>query len=103
MVNRRLGTSILGLKTMRIAARCWLAMPLLKLNRINKGGEIWLNSEHVVFIETEAKTTTVHLTHNLLFSVEEAPQAIAARIEEIETARIQNAILRSGLGGKLSG
>jgi hypothetical protein len=78
-------------------------MPLLKLNRINKGGEILLNSEHVLFIETEARTTTVHLTHNLLFSVEEAPAAIAAKIEEIETARIKNAILESGLGGKRPG
>ena len=75
-------------------------MPLVKLNRINKGGEIVLNSGHVVFIETEAKTTTVHLTHNLLFSVEEAPEVIAARIEEIETSRIKNALLESGLGGK---
>jgi len=75
-------------------------MPLVKLNRINKGGEILLNSEHVVFIETEAKTTTVHLTDRLLFSVEETPGAIADKIEAIETARIQNAILSSGLGGK---
>ena len=78
-------------------------MPLIKLNRINKGGGILLNSEHVVFIETEAKTTTVHLTHNLLFSVEETPEAIAAKIEEIETSRIKNAILESGLGEKRPG
>jgi hypothetical protein len=78
-------------------------MPLVKLNRINKGGEILLNSEHVVFIETEAKTTTVHLTDRLLFSVEEAPGVIADKIEAIETARIQNAILGSGLGGKPPG
>ena len=79
------------------------AILLVKLNRINKGGEILLNSEHVVFIETEAKTTTVHLTHNLLFSVGETPEAIADKVEEIETARIKNAILGSGLGAKSPG
>ena len=67
-------------------------MPLLKLNRINKGGDIVVNSEHIVFIETEARSTTVHMTHNLLFSVEETPLAIAERIEQIETSRIKNAI-----------
>ena len=76
-------------------------MPLIKLNRINKGGEILINSQHVVFIETESKTTTVHLTDGLLFSVEEPIGTIAATIEEIETARIKNAILGSGLGAKL--
>jgi len=68
-------------------------MPLLKLNRINKGGDIVVNSEHIVFIETESRSTTVHLTHNLLFSVEETPLAIAERVEQIETARIRNAIV----------
>ncbi len=72
-------------------------MPLIKLNRINKGGDIMLNSEHIIFIETESRTTTVHMTGNLLFSVEELPVAIAARIEEIETERIKNAIIGSGL------
>jgi len=70
-------------------------MPLLKLNRINKGGDIVVNSEHIVFIETESRSTTVHLTHNLLFSVEESPVAIAELIEQIETARIRNAIVES--------
>ena len=73
-------------------------MPLIKLNRINKGGEIVLNSEHIVFVEMEAKSTTVHLTHNLLFSVEETPVAIAERIEQVETARIKNGIAEGGLG-----
>ena len=73
-------------------------MPLIKLNRINKGGEILLNSEHIVFIETESRSTTVHLTGNLLFSVEETPVAIAERIEQIETARITNGIAASGSG-----
>ena len=75
-------------------------MPLIKLNRINKGGDILLNSAHIVFIETESRTTTVHLTTNLLFSVEESPAAIATRIEELETARIRNAIVESGLVAK---
>ena len=73
-------------------------MPLIKLNRINKGGEIVLNSEHIVFIETESRSTTVHLTGNLLFSVEETPVAIAERIEQLATARITNGIAASGLG-----
>ena len=73
-------------------------MPLIKLNRINKGGEILLNSEHIVFIETESRSTTVHLTGNLLFSVEETPGAVAERIEQLETARITNGIAASGSG-----
>jgi uncharacterized protein YlzI (FlbEa/FlbD family) len=72
-------------------------MPLIKLNRINRGGEILLNSDHIVYIETEAKSTTVHMTQNLLYAVEESPEAIAARIEQIETARIANALIQSGL------
>ena len=72
-------------------------MPLIKLNRINKGGEILLNSEHIAFIEMEYRTTTVHLREGLLFSVEEAAEAIAETIEVIETARIKNAIVQSGL------
>jgi uncharacterized protein YlzI (FlbEa/FlbD family) len=72
-------------------------MPLIKLNRINKGGEILLNTEHIVFIETEARTTTVHLTDRLLFSVEETPAAIAERVEQLEVARIKNAIVESGV------
>ena len=72
-------------------------MPLVKLNRINKGGEILLNSEYIVFIETEARTTTVHLGDRLLFSVEETPATIAERIEQIEVARLKNAIVESGL------
>ena len=75
-------------------------MPLIKLNRINKGGEILLNSEHIVFIETESKSTTVHLTDGLLFSVEGLPGAIAEKIEELEVARIKNAIMESGLSAK---
>ena len=78
-------------------------MPLVKLNRINKGGDLVLNSEHIVFIETEAKTTTVHLSNGQLFSVEEPADAIAIKIEGIEMARIKNAILGSGLGGKPPG
>ena len=75
-------------------------MPLIKLNRINKGGEILVNSEHILYIETEARSTTVHLTHNLLCAVEESPAIIAERIEQIENARIKNAIVESGLPSK---
>jgi uncharacterized protein YlzI (FlbEa/FlbD family) len=75
-------------------------MPLIKLNRINKGGEILLNSEHILFIETEARTTTVHMTGGLLFSVEETPTAIAGRIEQLEIGRIKAAIVESGVAGR---
>ena len=71
-------------------------MPLIKLSRINKGGDILINTEHIIFIEIESRVTTVHL-RNLLFSVEENPEHIAGKIEEIEAARIGNAIKASGL------
>lgn len=73
-------------------------MPLIKLRRINKGGDILINSERVLFVEIEGRSTTVHLGQNLLFSVEESPEAIAALVEELETARIRNALVESGLG-----
>jgi uncharacterized protein YlzI (FlbEa/FlbD family) len=75
-------------------------MPLIKLNRINKGGEILVNSEHIVYIETEARSTTVHMSQNLLFAVEESPAIIAEHIEQIETARVKNAIVESGIASK---
>jgi uncharacterized protein YlzI (FlbEa/FlbD family) len=67
-------------------------MPLLKLNRINKGGEILINSEHILYVEVESRTTTIHMSGNLLFSVEEPLEAIAEKVERIETDRIRNAI-----------
>src|SRR5207249_10433685 len=76
------------------------AMPLIKLNRINKGGEIFLNSLSILFIEIESRSTTIHMTHNLLFSVEETPNAIAEKVEGIQTARIKNAIQQNELGGE---
>jgi hypothetical protein len=72
-------------------------MPLINLYRIKKGGEILINCEHIIYIETESRTTTVHVTGGLLFSVEEAPEAIAAKVEELATARIANGILESGV------
>ena len=75
-------------------------MPLLKLNRINKGGEILINSEHIQYIEIESRATTVHLTDRSLFSVEESPASIAEKIETAHTARIANAIQQSGTAGK---
>jgi uncharacterized protein YlzI (FlbEa/FlbD family) len=77
-------------------------MPLIKLNRINKGGEILLNSDHIVFIEIDARTTTVHMRKGQLFSVEETPAAIAEAVERLEMSRIKNAIMESGLGGSSS-
>ena len=75
-------------------------MPLIQLNRINRGGEILVNSEHIVYIETESRSTTVHMSQNLLFAVEESPSSIADRVEQVETARIQNALVQSGLTSK---
>jgi hypothetical protein len=82
------------------AGRVREIMPLIKLSRINKGGEIVVNSDHILFVEIESKATTVHMTGNLLFSVEEPLDSIAIKIEMIETARIKNAIQQSGLVGK---
>jgi hypothetical protein len=75
-------------------------MPLIKLHRINKGGEIVISSEHILFVEIESKATTVHMTGNLLFSVEEPMDTIAEKIEAIETNRIKHAIQQSGLTAK---
>jgi hypothetical protein len=77
-------------------------MPLLKLNRINRGGEILINSEQILFIEIESKATTVHMTDRSLFSVEETPALIADKIEAVHTARIAKAIQQGGLTGKSS-
>jgi hypothetical protein len=75
-------------------------MPLIKLSRINKGGEIIINSDHIQFIEIESQATTVHMSGNLLFSVEEPLDSIAIKVEALETARIKNAIQQSGLVDK---
>jgi hypothetical protein len=75
-------------------------MPLLKLNRINKGGEMLINSEHILFVEIESKATTVHLSDRMLFSVEESPASIAEMIEAAHTARVTKAIQQSGLTDK---
>ena len=75
-------------------------MPLLKLNRINKGGEILINSEHILYIEVESRSTTIHMTDNLLFSVEEPLEGIVERVETAEISRIRNAIQQSGLTDK---
>ncbi|MDB6112504.1 MAG: hypothetical protein JWR69_4254 [Pedosphaera sp.] len=70
-------------------------MPLLKLNRINKGGEIYLNSEQIRFIEIEGRSSTVNMGPGNVYAVEESPGAIAAQLEEMEVARIRNAIIQS--------
>jgi hypothetical protein len=72
-------------------------MPIIKLNRINKGGEIAINSDRILFVEVESRTTTVRMTGNLIFSVEEPVDAVLAKIEAVATARISNAIRQSGL------
>lgn len=78
-----------------------LVMPMIKLSRINKGGEIVINSDHILFVEVESKATTVHMTGNLLFSVEDPLDSIAIKVEMLETARLKNAIQQSGLSVKL--
>jgi hypothetical protein len=75
-------------------------MPLIKLSRINKGGEIVINSDHILFLEVESRVTTIHMMGNLLFSVEEPLDSLPIKIEAIETARLKNAIQQSGLVGK---
>ena len=75
-------------------------MPLIKLSRINKGGEIVINSDHILFLEVESRVTTIHMMGNLLFSVEEPLASLPIKIEAIETARLKNAIQQSGLVGK---
>jgi uncharacterized protein YlzI (FlbEa/FlbD family) len=72
-------------------------MPLLKLNRINKGGEIYLNSEQIRFIEMEDGSTTINMGPGNVYAVQEMPEAISAKLEEMETARIRNAIQTSDL------
>jgi len=72
-------------------------MPLIKLNRINKGGEIVLNSDHILFLEVESRTTTIHMHGNLLFSVEEPLDAVLQKIESVTAARIGAGIQQSGL------
>jgi len=70
---------------------------MIKVNRINKGGEIAINSEQILFIEVESKTTTIRMAGNLIFSVEEPVDAVMAKIESVATARIRNGIRDSGL------
>jgi uncharacterized protein YlzI (FlbEa/FlbD family) len=77
-------------------------MPLIKLNRINKGGEILINSEQILYIEVESRTTTIHMSDGLLFSVEESLDAIAEKVEAVETARIRNGLQQSGLSAAQS-
>jgi uncharacterized protein YlzI (FlbEa/FlbD family) len=72
-------------------------MPLLKLNRINKGGEVYVNSEQIRFIEIESGSTTVNMGPGFVYAVQETPEAISNRLEEMESLRIRNAIQSSGL------
>jgi hypothetical protein len=71
-------------------------MPLIKVQRINKGGEILINSAHLLFAEVESRTTTLHMTGNLLFSIEGSLDALAQQVEAMETARVANALQQSG-------
>ena len=75
-------------------------MALIKLNRINKGGEIFINSDHILFVEMEARSTTIHLTEGLLFAVEEPPDVVAVKMEALEAARFAKGIALSSLPPK---
>lgn len=70
-------------------------MPLLKLNRINKGGEIYVNSDLIRFIEIESGSTTVNMGPGNVYAVQESPEIISGTIEEMHSARIRNAIASS--------
>ena len=72
-------------------------MPLLKLNRINKGGEIFLNSDLIRFIEIESGSSTINMGPGNVYAVQETPEAISAQVEEMHSRRIRDAILSSGL------
>ena len=67
-------------------------MALLKLNRINKGGEVYVNSELIRFVEIETGSTTVNMGPGSIFAVQESPGAISAMLETMETLRIKNAL-----------
>lgn len=75
-------------------------MALIKLNRINKGGEIYINSDHIVFVEMEAKSTTIHLREGLLFSVEESPEVVAVKMEALHAARFAKGIALGNIAPK---
>lgn len=72
-------------------------MPLLKLNRINKGGEIYINSDQIKFIEIESGSSTVNMGPGNVYAVQETPEVISNKLEEIHAARIRNALISSGL------
>ena len=75
-------------------------MPLIKLNRINKGGEIVINSDHILYIEIESRVTTLHMLNNLLFSVVEPLDEITKYIDGREAEAITRGIVDSGMGNK---
>jgi uncharacterized protein YlzI (FlbEa/FlbD family) len=77
-------------------------MPLIKLNRINRGGAIFVNSDQMLYMEVESKTTTIHMASGLLFSVEESLDSIVKQIEILEADRIKSGIQESGLVAKPS-
>jgi hypothetical protein len=72
-------------------------MPLVKLNRINKGGEIVVNSDYILFVEIESRTTTLHMADRLLFSVVEPMDEIIRQIEAKTAEAIKTGIQLSGL------
>ncbi|MEI6565885.1 MAG: hypothetical protein WCR20_04380 [Verrucomicrobiota bacterium] len=68
-------------------------MPLIKLNRINKAGEIILNSEEILYMEIESRTTTIHMVGGGVFSVMESPQGVIDAAELMHVERLKKAIV----------
>ena len=60
-------------------------MALLKLHRINRAGEIIINTDQILFVEIESRTTTVNMVGGLLFSVEESPDWIVDQLAKTAT------------------
>ena len=72
-------------------------MPLLKLNRINKGGEIFINSDQIRFIEIESGSSTINMGPGNVYAVQESPEHISQIVEEMHTKRVRDAIITSGI------
>jgi uncharacterized protein YlzI (FlbEa/FlbD family) len=70
---------------------------MIKLNRINKGGEIYLNSDLIRFMEIETGSSTINMGPGNVYAVQETPEAIAGKIEELHSRRIRDGIISSGL------
>ena len=76
-------------------------MPFLKLSRINRGGEIFINTDLIRFIEIDTGSTTINMGPGNVYAVMETPAQIARMVEESAIARFREAIQTSGILEKL--